>query len=239
MSKELIIALQFHQADYDQAMGLARLIADNEPLFRTDVRFLFVNRFDCPAADLDTQLHVVKKFRVENYQTYTKATGWPDGCNAMAVDLLKHIEFKDVADKFDAALLIEPDCIPVQKDWINQLQAEWLLADAIGDTWVMGTWRDGGGPPGHINGNCVVRPDFAARVNLNSIPPGLAWDCAIARQVEHHWFITDLICNRWQETNVSDELMRTPWIGGKRPPVLVHGVKDESAWNYAVRALLS
>ena len=43
----LMLNFQFWEGDKDQAMELARLIADIEPSFREDVEVMFTARFDC------------------------------------------------------------------------------------------------------------------------------------------------------------------------------------------------
>ena len=241
---EFIIALQYHAGDRDQAIALAELMAANEPKFCEDVILLIVQRFDAELFPLDVVERLAKKFSVWSFTTTTKAEGWPDGCNAMARDTLREIRRRWATREWgeaEGALLLEPDCIPIQKDWIHQIRAEWELARMVERScWLMGTWRDGGGVLGHINGNMVVRMDFEALVDLGNLPYGLAWDCAISPQVHDHWIITGLICNRWLERNLSDEDIRThrtPSIQQK--PVLVHGCKDDSVMNYARKILLA
>lgn len=236
----IVICLQFCPQDRPRAMELARLIAANESKPRSDAMFCFVNRFDTTGPDPVTFDAVNAKFYTEIHRTTTEQKGWPQGCNAMAIDTLRHAEWSTRFGSWHEAtgiMLLEPDCIPVQKEWIDRLVAEWKPAFAAGK-WIMGTWRDGGGELGHINGNCIVRPDFAQLVNFNGIPEWLAWDCALSEQVHKHWHITHLICNRWKETNLSDVQIITHRDFGDFPfPVLVHGCKDDSVWNYAKRTL--
>jgi hypothetical protein len=238
MSK-LAICLQYYHGDYDAAMTLARLIAGNEPTMRDDVIFCFVPRFDAQDPDPSVYDEVSHKFRTTTHRTTTTARGWPDGCNAIAIDTLR---FADQESKYGTwydiigILLLESDCIPIAQDWIDKLITEWTRKRHVGH-WLMGTWRDGGGELGHINGNMIVVPNFASLVDLSRIPPMLAWDCAITPQVHKHWHVTDLICNRWQEMGLSDETITKHRDEGRESPVLVHGVKDSSVLDYAKRVL--
>ena len=236
MSLKFILALQYHYSDRDQAIRLAKLIADIEPARRDDVGLLFVNRFDSEPMDNKTIFHVLQKMPVFSYQTETKRVGWPDGCNAMAIDTLKRVahgmthneQWKEV----EGVLLLEPDCIPTAHGWIDMIVKEWMAAQ-VGGNLLMGTWRDGGGPLGHINGNMVVNPFFANLYDLDHLPDGLAWDCAISLQVHKDWRITKLICNRWNERNLTPEQITQHRDDAAFRPVLVHGVKDESVLKFA------
>lgn len=226
----MLIALQFCPTDFPHAMRLARLIADIERTPRTDVEFCFAARFDCAPAP-DAVKYLMLKFPVRIFNTTTRWTGWPGGPNGMARDVLAHAA-REWA-KQDGILLIEPDCVPMARDWIDQLRYEWSQHRCL----MMGAWRDSGPSCGHINGNCIVSPDFADRVNLRGITQHCAWDCAIAPQVRHQWHSTGLILNRFQSLGAEEEVLKWPDEGVK-PPVLVHGFKDDSAYDIAVKKLL-
>ena len=233
----LVLCLQFYHGDRARAMRLARLIADIEPVRREDVEFMFVPRFDCEVDETFVSL-VEQKFKCAFFRTHTQWQGWPAGPNGMIRDLLLEGQrrvAKGWLGATDSLLLIEPDCVPVTPDWLNVLIAEWQLALSA-DKWMMGTWRMSGGAMGHVNGNCIVRPDFASLVDLSCITQHFAWDCAIVPQVKDRWHKTNLIRNLFQETNVTEERMVGRWIG-EQMPVLVHGVKDESAMTIARRLL--
>lgn len=236
---QLAICLQYYENDRRRALELARLIAANEPKFRDDVIFCLVNRFDAEAAPSDLIDLLGTKFTTVLHTSNGRATGWPSGCNEMAKSTFR---FANQEWRFgpwhdvDGVLLMEPDCIPIARDWIDQLKEEWATARAAGKL-LMGTWRDGGGLLGHINGNMIVRPDFAEKVQMNEVFEWLAWDCAIVPQVHDQWQVTNLICNRWKEAGLSNEEIMTHRNGVGRP-VLVHGVKDDSVWDYARKKLL-
>jgi len=234
-NKVMVIALQYHEGDKADAMRLMRLIADIEGGWRDDVYFLCVHTAE--AGPSWENIRLLRGMMVYDYAVVGAPKGWPAGPNFMAKAALDEILRRWLYagwNEIDGVLLLEPDCIPIQRDWIDQLMAEWKIALAAGK-WMMGTWRDGGG--GHINGNCAVRPDFARLVDFNNVPKDLAWDCAIAPYVKDHWHVTNLICNRWKETALTDEQIETHRDGGEVKPVLLHGVKDQCVYEYARRKL--
>jgi hypothetical protein len=156
---------------------------------------------------------------------------YPDGPNLLAYRIFKEaVGYTDIK----CVLLIEADCIPVSKDWINQLSEEWDRAAGQGKM-VLGHWQKESG--GHINGNLMFDPRLAALINLGDSPPKRPWDIAYPPIFEPVWARTGLIKNLYRRTNVTDEEMRTPSVGTK-PPVLIHGVRDNGAWDYAKRVML-
>jgi hypothetical protein len=239
----MIVCLQFWRGDIEKAMRLARFIADLEPLKRSDVEFLFVARFDCDH-DHETIHYVQEKFeKVHWIATHTKWTGWPGGCNGMARDTL---EWLSVNRTKTPALLLEPDCVPVTKDWLDRLSKEATRLFIAADKWLAGDWRNSGGPYGHVNGNCLIRPDIIPQL-LEHFNEGLAWDCAIAPAVRTNWYFTPLIKNRFESKNATyRDLHGANWYPGRLTaveleeyrPVLVHGFKDDSAFELAKEELL-
>jgi hypothetical protein len=232
--KRIVIALQFCHSDKENAMRVARLIADNEPSFRKDVEICFVARFDC-VQDLETIGYVASKFVVSTFTTTTKATGWPQGPNAMAFDMIKEswrrVFFAMAWADVKFVLLMEPDCIPVRSDWINLLIETWDTAHLQGK-YIVGCWRDGGGTIGHINGNMMFPPNLTARINTDFQIDGCAWDCQMAPAFSPHWYHTDRIVNLWQEKNISEERLNKMEYAA-----LVHGCKSDDVYDYAKKKL--
>jgi hypothetical protein len=223
----LCICLQFHAADAEKAARLARYIADLEHGFRFDLELCFVARFDCPqdSAVID---YVRKKMPVSQFTTRRKWSGWPEGPNGMAYDLLEemHRRFDDGRwANHEAILFLEPDCVPLHRDWTYALLGEWKRVRSGGAV-VMGAWRESGGAHGHINGNMLIDPSLNMTEVTASAPAGLAWDCALAPYWHKRWHKTDLILNLFNETNIP--FFRFFGL----PLAFVHGVKDDSAWDY-------
>lgn len=228
--KRFLICLQFFSDDKATAMRLARMLSDVEPAFRDDAEILFVARFDCEH-DHETIAYVGQKFPTNWITTHTRWTGWPSGPNAVALDTLQWV----AANRPEAAgvLMLEPDVVPTSPDWLNRLMDFWDEA-LMADKWVMGDWRPSGGEHGHINGVCVVRPDFANLIPLRDIiGPDYAWDCCHSPYTRAHWHAKGIIRNCFQGRKAS-------WadlVHGRDMldtiPVLVHGFKDDSAYEIA------
>lgn len=238
----MAVALQFYSKDRDRAMRLAHWITDIEKSPRSDVMIILVNRFDCAKADEETVRKVSSKFPVMTFTTTTKQYGWPEGCNAVAFDVFRMIEDEvdiNVYQPGDPLLLIEPDCVPISRTWLNDLTEEWQLAQAQ-QKCVMGAWRKSGPECGHINGNAIFDVDITRKLpglsDAMKAVRGTAWDAALAPYFKGYWYFTGLISNRWNENTLTDEQIETPWIGC-RVPVLIHGCKSEDVWKYAQRKL--
>ena len=234
----LCICLQFHTGDMERAFKLARYIADLEHGFRFDLELCFVARFDCPH-DSTVIDYVRKKMPVSQFTTRRKWSGWPEGPNGMAYDLLDEM-VRRVDDgrwtNHDAIMFLEPDCVPLSRDWTYALTGEWKKVHRDGAV-VMGARRESGGANGHINGNMLIDPLLNMTEITASAPSGLAWDCALVPYWHKRWHKTDLILNLFGETAVPFPKFLGP-VGKTVPPVLVHGVKDDSAWDYVKTLLL-
>lgn len=154
---------------------------------------------------------------------------YPLGPNTVAFNLIREAaEGLEWARGAKCILLMEPDCVPVARDWIDQLSDEWDRAAGMGKL-VLGHWRKEHG--GHVNGNLLFSPDLARKISIGRVPRR-PWDIAVAPLIEPICAKTGLIKNLYRRTSVSAEEMQTPSCGNK-PPVLIHGVRDQSAWDYA------
>lgn len=234
-----VIYLQFYEGDKREAMALAQFMAEIEPRRREDVKIRFMARKDCAMPELGFFKEVGKKFDISWAHTNSDASGWPDGPNDMALQIIREgvkplvsIGWQDV----DTFILLEPDCVPLSRDWINALLAEWQVAKANGK-WIMGSFRQSGPACGHINGNCVLRADLNKLMSLERSPRGYAWDCWLAPRLQKHWHVTGLILNKFRSRNATETALRTPETGDV-PPVLVHGYKDHTAIDIARKWIL-
>lgn len=167
---------------------------------------------------------------VEVILQYSAGNQYPKGPNEAAIGTIRLLE--NSAAK--AVLLIEPDCCPVTPDWLEQLSASWDRASAAGKL-IMGSWHpvNMDHPTlGHINGNLMFSPDLAKRITIPDVPPDKPWDTFLADVFQPHWCRTGLIKNLNRHRTASLAQLTKPECGN-RPPVLIHGVRDESAWNLA------
>ncbi len=204
----LILNVQFWEGDKKIAMDLARLIADIEPVYRNDVAVLFTARFDT-THDSATVDYVSKKFKVFTYTTSRKATGWPNGPNQMMADSYGECIKIARRKQFDvkAILFVESDAVPLHRDWLNMLMAEYK---ACGKQ-VLGCWlRRGDCDIEHINGNCIIGIDFwkgPNRAILNPPSHG-GWDAVLSNLLLPNGYPSKLI---WSEYWLGTD--RCPWKG--------------------------
>lgn len=239
---KLALVLQFYPGDRDAAMRNAVRIADNEPEPRVDTEFVFAARFDT-TPDPRVVDYVRQKFpETSVFTSSRRETGWPAGPNALWADVMVNCanarflrsQWIDVK----AVLTFEADCVPVQKDWINQLSAEWDVAARKGK-FVVGCLMPPPkfGPVGHINGNALFAPDLYQRIPaILGCSPVRGWDAVHAQAFQPHWYPTPLIQNYYRDREVSAEDIERVAPDGRKC-VLLHGVKDKSVEDYADKVL--
>lgn len=167
---------------------------------------------------------------IEFILSHSPGDQYPKGPNESAVKIMRLLT--NSAAK--AILLLEPDCCPLTPDWLDQLSREWDRAAAAGKL-IMGSWHPTNADHptlGHLNGNLMFSPDLANRVTIPDVPDDKPWDTFLADVFAPHWCRTGLIKNLNRHKTATKKQLSTPECG-TRPPVLIHGVKDDSAWNYA------
>jgi hypothetical protein len=223
-------------------MELAELICALEPVRRESTEFFLIYRRDCP-------LSLPKLFNSEVPRHFGRAQarmarnheeGWPGGSNMLAgcTFIEMSIMRREGLMRNEAALVFEPDCLPMTRDWLDQLSAEWELTKALGKE-AFGHWHQQGGPETlHMNGNAVWRTDFWDLHPTWIIGPGmLGWD---------YWFKdnfipisrdSDLIFQLYNTWGMRYETYTSLTKNGRRPAML-HGIKTpdgrQNAWKMLV-----
>jgi len=185
----LILNIQHWNGDKEQAMQLARLIADLEDNPRSDVVLLFTHRFD---TDLDwaTVEYVHKKFpRTYTHKTTRYGVGWPEGPNAMYADSHMHCVERTRDGSWpnvDGIFFMEADSVPLTKDWLNKIIDEWESTKKEGKS-VLGCWLEAGDCGiKHINGNCIIHKDLWRRERALFHPRSGGWDADLASSMLPH-----------------------------------------------------
>lgn len=204
----LILNIQFWDSDKAQAMALARLIADLEDKPRTDCMMMFTARFDCEH-DEETIAYVSNKFQVLKYKTKRRATGWPNGPNQMMACSYEHcveLKLRGKLPKLKAVMMIEADCVPLYKNWLDQLIAEW---NGCGKH-VLGAWlKKGDAGCEHVNGNCIISIDFWRKCRAIMHPPERGgWDATLSYAILPNAAPSRLI---WSDYRLGTE--DNPWKG--------------------------
>jgi len=231
---KILVVLQFWSGDKGKAMHLARLIADIQQEKDARFEFAFFARFDA-THDEETVNYVSRKFNVWKLQGTRQVTGWPDGCNAVALEAMQQAyarsktSWKDVK----AVYLIESDVMPLVRDWLPRLEKEWDKAAADGKL-LMGAWYPFHSVHGHINGNMLLSPVLYSRIkNIELVAPGKAWDTELAPKFAPYWHKSLQMQNHYDfKREIPADILFSS-VDGVTPPVVVHGVKDFSAERQA------
>ena len=257
MSERLpfLLALQYCPGDKIQAMALARLLADIEQKPNPNMGFLF-----CPRYDVIADGAIVERVR-ESFpdcsvlKMTNRQVGWPKAPNAMAHEVYNwfcdnygtYARIKD-GKHYCAIMLAEPDSIPLDRDWVAKLQEEWYTCDwewPLGNKQhVLGCWQvreDCGCPTPHINGNCMISPDFRTVYPQFTSTSFAAWDTTHARGTTEFGRPSKLIFsdynvggnNAAKPFTTCADLFRerqtaetNPLNGKVLRPVWLHGIKD-------------
>lgn len=160
---------------------------------------------------------------------FSKGDKYPSGPNKTAIGLLC-AEY----GRCKAVLLLEPDCCPMTPDWLDQLSRDWDRCSAAGKL-IMGSWHpvNTDHPTlGHINGCLMFDPALSSKIAIPDVPDDKPWDTYLADVFAPVWARTGLIKNLNRHKTATVEQLTKPECGTKRP-VLIHGVRDNSAWDYA------
>jgi hypothetical protein len=222
---KLLVAIQYWEGDRDDALKLGRLIADLEPKKRDDVEVVFAHRFDARPPDEETLSITKKKFsKVSVFKNARKATGWPDGCNALWLELMNWacLRVRDNDEQIDAVLTWEGDDVPMRRDWIDVLKKEWQSKK---EPWVMSHFVNCPKKP-HWNGNMMVHPMLPVYIpGLNFVPPLEAWDTWNYQAMKPHGYDTPFI---FSERFLSE--INFPHLCKRKNPDIAlayrHGIKD-------------
>jgi hypothetical protein len=237
--KKLLLALQYWSGDYEQAMRLARRIAALEVGPRRDVEFLFVVRFDAPEPSKEAIAELSAKMPVMSYRTRRRGVGHPSGCNDMWHDLLgeqwrRFLQVKGYADLYHGVFSFEADNVPLCADWLDRVLSEWRFGLEQGKIVWGCRVPDVEGPGAHINGNMIFVPDLFGRVRgLEGCPSQHAWDVFHADKWIDKAHYSGEIVNFYRALEVPKKRL---YEKTRARYALVHGVKDDSAWNLALKS---
>lgn len=220
------IILQFSEHDCALASRTARLIAELEPKFNDDWEFVFSVK---SGAELDhvTFEFVAQKFKTRVMMGTRRDVGWPDGPNAQWCEtvLWAFKEKRDGKADWDYIFTTEPDIVPLSPDWLTQLK---IFTESVG-TDIVGVRH-----PDHINGNMILKPEFAYEHKLFGAPSGVAWDMYWAGLTVSRAADCPLMKNLYKRTEIGEKELFEPRALGL-PPVFVHGIKDHSGQNIVAK----
>jgi hypothetical protein len=236
------LCLQCCPLDLGAAMELTELICELEPVRREETEFFLVYRRDCaPSFPKLFNREVSKHFgRAQARPARNFAVGWPAGSNMLAGSCFIELSIlrREGICRSEAFLLFEPDTLPMRRDWIDQLSAEWERTKGLGKE-AFGHWHQQGGPETlHMNGNAVFRTDFYDRHPQWIIGPGLmGWDYWFRDQIIPISRDSNLVFQHYGRHGITLEQLEAISKNGERP-ALFHGVKTADGRQNARKMLI-
>jgi hypothetical protein len=239
-TNKILIALLFWEGDKNQAMKLARLLADLEPAHSEAADFLFVARFDCQH-DENTIRHVSRKFNVHRHTSKRRGTGWPMGCNAIFFGMLEWAYHKmnaHLVPGYKAILVLGGDGAPLKADWIpafvNNVKPGVFVSGALIPDPVNG--HD------HINGDCALLSGDLKflkwlTLGIGDVSTVAGWDWILSEDFKR-WGWQDLpfVKSVW---NRPGRFTQEDWEReGTSGVIWYHGVKRDDLLELARKNLL-
>jgi hypothetical protein len=234
------LCLQCSPFDMDATAELTQLICWCEPKRREGTEFFLVYRKDCPNwLPKEFQKLAGKHFdRCVAREARNFDEGWPAGCNMLAASAFIEMTLlrREGLCQNSGFLLFEPDCIPMARDWIDQLSVEWDRVCALGKE-AFGHWHDLGPDGLHMNGNAVFRTTFFDEHPTWIVGAGTqGWDYFFRDRFLTMSVDSNLIFQHWNRHGMTYEELVTIQKNGVRP-ALFHGIKTRDGREAARRLL--
>lgn len=227
IQQKLLLAIQFWDRDKEQAMKVARLIADLQPGFCELADFMFVARFDC-TQDMKAVEYVSRKFNVHHFiNNRHRGSEWPHGPNSLWFGTMDYVYTMSVAKRipdYKAVLTFEADATPLSPHWISALSQDWDRAK----TKVLGAMQTSPAP--HVNGNALFSCDrsFLKWISrdVGGCTPHAGWDFVLAGQFQRKgWADCPLMRSWWNMATMGKETFEDL---SRQGVVFFHGCKDDS-----------
>ena len=249
----MILALQFYEGDMNNAMKLARLLADIEPVPRKDVLLALVCQ---PGTPFDGRVkevlsHCSKKFAVEHVVSKYGAKGWADGSGQLWTGTMEHFheQWKKGLVSFGAIFTFDGgDGVPLRRDWIDVLKKEQSCGLSLGKL-VVGQRKEMSGgnkagkwsPRTHVNGNMILHLMIWDKYpSLHCTPLGASlmmcntWDMYHADVFLEEVMPSSVICSEWRKNGLNEAIMSDR----ARHSAWLHGYRDHDIVDTARRFLL-
>lgn len=223
--KELLVVLPFCTKDYKQALTLLKWIEDLGGCKNNQI--LLVGDFKIQKKDMDNIHNLAEKsFRkVESIQTPYSLPheGWPAGPNWMFETALKYV-YKNYENAF---YWLEPDCVPLKKDWLSALESEYQKTEKP----FMGAIVHSSGQPNlpgdHLTG-CAVYPNNAHEYLEHIYGQPLAFDMEMAPTVVPLTHETKLHHHFWGQRNFSPTFKKDNSPDNPRNTLLLRTIPKEA-----------
>lgn len=226
MNNKILLAIQFYDGDKEQAMKVARLIADLETRHCGLADFLFVARFDS-SIDLETVNYVARKFNTLHYvNKWRRGKEWPHGPNEQWFGTMEYVCSLTQAARvppYKAVLTFEADAAPLCPNWISMMSRDWDAAKVK----TYGALQSSPGP--HVNGNALFSCDpaflqWVAR-EVGGCRPSGGWDYVLAPEFKKRgWANAPGFRSWWQTRSMSEETFQQLL---RENVYFFHGIKND------------
>jgi hypothetical protein len=229
----MIIAPQYFSGDLERTMSLARLLADIEPDYRSDVQIMFFCQPDTEMTPLveKTIEHCARRFPVSHVKSKRGDHGHPKACTALWTGAMEYLHEHHPDE---AAFMIDGnDGVPLHLDWIDLMLAEHGNTLAHGKL-ITGTPYWLGGCPLLVNPNAVFQVSALKAEPSLLIPPEYDGTILTHFDIYHRQAML-------RQTSLST-VVRTDWHGEFKPICLetmkaraseaiwLHGFKDDNLY---------
>lgn len=248
----LVVAIQMWEGDRDRALRLARLLADIEPEYRSDMVVVLSRRHDLETspAELETVMHCNQKFvtysvQVERlkdpklqadgvYAARIARVGHPDGSNDLWDGTMSalHARWFSGDLNYPFVFTVEADGCPIAHDWARRLLRAHERSLIEGKNVTGPLMRL---PFAHVNGTMVLNLGWwADHPSLRHTPDGLAWDlfhretfvaaCRPTQEIRNIYGARE-----WSNAQLEPMANETAWLAS---------TKDDSAIRWAEATLV-
>lgn len=213
------LIMQFSEFDTARMVRTMRLITALQQDFNKDWEIVFSIKTGAELPE-DLAEHVATKFKTRVFRGQRRDVGWPDGPNAQWCEtaLWAFKEKREGKADWDYIFTTEPDIVPLSPDWLAALQS---FVEAVG-TNVVGVRH-----PDHINGNMILKTEFAFEHKLFGAPSGVAWDMYWAELMVANASDCPMMKNLYKRVEITEAELFEPRSTGITP-FFVHGIKDLS-----------
>lgn len=231
MSANLIIAYQYWEGDKEQLERVLNLICDIGLAGGSRGFDLVLFRRNDASRIED---HVIERLKqvarsLRDYQSLSRESGWPAGCNGLWHNLMTNI--RSINPNASHVATFEADTVPVVMDWFEQLRDE--LDDWKGIGALLGA------PVVHYNGNAVWPADLTSKLvpRAYGTPSGQSWDTYWYPLFKDHMRPTEKIVSDHNSKTMAKSGFDQITKGGK--VAILHGVKDDSVEKFVRKKLLT
>lgn len=236
----IALVLQFWKGDVEQAMDLARLLADIEPGPCEDVALVFARQSNCPMSslELETAKQCERKFDVWPLEiAVNDRKGYPGVVFDAWVGAMHELTKRYCTGywPYANAFMFEPDGAPLCTDWINRIRQAMQDALDAGKYVVGPRMYQLGRDRSHINGTSAWHlPFFANSPFLHTCPPDVAYDVFHGRIVLNNSHPSNVIYNATGMKTLTEDAFNH----FKRESCWVTSIKDGSARRLARELLV-